>query len=155
LITFSRARIDEAVVQETVRPAKKRRLRTPGAKWIPPTIAVTLAGVSSYGALAMIAPKIRLQSAQEELRLYESQTAAEAQSAGQTEQSLAKLQAAIKEEIAAVQRLSQLSPETPSASGSTPSSSSGGGAGVPTLSIPTISAPPATHSTTGASATAG
>lgn len=155
MITFARPRFDEADPKETPGPTKKRRLRTPGAKWVPPTLAVALAGVSSYGALAMIAPKIRLQSAQEELRLYQSQTAAEAQSAGQTEQSLAKLQAALKEEIAAVQRLSQLSPESPTAPGSTSSSGSGGGGGLPTLSIPPISAPPATHSTTGASATAG
>lgn len=136
--------------------AALKSIRSTGAKgWVPTGVAIAVAGVSRYGALTLIAPKIRQQTYEQALSRYQSTEAATEAQAIFIARSVTELQNQLNRELSSIKNLANPSPPPLNPGASTGGSTSAGSvAKLPAINVPTISAP-TTHATTGASTTAG
>jgi hypothetical protein len=139
-----------------VKPQTLQELRR-GASWsrrLPVLLGSSFAAVVTLSFFAYVGPRVQSQQEAEVARARELTMIAEAAQLHSTTETIDRLQAALRSEVAAIVHLSKVSPNALSASGS----ATGGGSGataLPPISIPTFSAPPATHTTTSASQAAG
>lgn len=125
----------------------KRRVRL-----VPAVVSAAVAIGSSYGALSMVAPKIRKQSYQQSLRVYQANLLREYQNLVVAQAGIKSLRKVLASETAAINQIAQVG--VPQVDGGSGLAVGGSVPALPTISSPSVGAP-ITHATTGASALSG